>query len=64
MERETNRAAICTDARAVPTRDTRGVKTVTVRATMDDGPGVTVTTVLHLNREAAESLYRQLGGII
>jgi hypothetical protein len=31
---------------------------------MSGGPGMTGTTTLHLNREAAESLYRQLGGIV
>lgn len=64
MERETNRAAVCHEARATPSRDPRGVKTVTLRATMSGGPGMTGTTTLHLNREAAESLYRQLGGIV
>jgi hypothetical protein len=63
MERETNRAAVCTQARATPSRDTRGVKTVTLRATLTAG-GVSGTTVLHLDREAAESLYRQLGSIV
>lgn len=63
MERETNRAAVCATARAIPSRDARGTKTVTLKATLTSG-GMTGTTVLHLNREAAESLYRQLGAII
>jgi hypothetical protein len=63
MEREINQAALCFEARAIPSRTEDGVKTITLdilrRAGLMMGG-----TKLHLNREAAESLYRQLGAIL
>lgn len=63
MEREENVSALCNEARAIPSRSADGVKTVTLDFLRRAGV-VVGGTKLHLNREAAESLYRQLGAIL
>jgi hypothetical protein len=63
MERETNVSALCNEARAIPSRTEDGVKTVTLDIMRRAGK-VIGGTKLHLDREAAESLYRQLGAIL
>jgi hypothetical protein len=63
MERETNVSALCNEARAIPSRTEDGRKTITLDILRRAGR-VVGGTKLHLDREAAESLYRQLGAIL
>lgn len=63
MERQVNLSVKNNEARAIPTRDRVGNKTVTIQGTFRYGRQSSTNTV-HLDREAAMSLYRQLGAIL